>query len=82
MQHVQASEIDVAAVHDVDGTGFGKQHIESMNVVQLAVRNVDEARNVAAQVEQRVHLHRGLGRTKMPHGNIDKHRSTVVESSA
>ena len=32
-----------------------------MNVVQLAIRDVDKTRNVAPQVEQRVHLHRRLG---------------------
>ena len=32
-----------------------------MNVVQLAIRDVDKTRNVAQQVEQRVHLHRRLG---------------------
>ena len=32
-----------------------------MHVVQLAVGNMDEARNVALQVEQRMHLHSGLG---------------------
>ena len=83
MQDVKAREIDVAAIHDVDRAGFGDQQIERMNVVQLAVRDVNEARDVAAQIEQRVHLHRGLGRSeKCAHGNTDRHRSMVVESSA
>jgi hypothetical protein len=32
-----------------------------MNVVRLAVRDVDEARNVDPQIQQLVHLHRRLG---------------------
>ena len=36
-----------------------------MDVVQLAVRNVDEARDVAAKIQQRVHLDRRLGRPEM-----------------
>jgi hypothetical protein len=44
-----------------------------VNVVQLAIRHVDEARDVAAQVQQRVHLDRrpllspgaGFGRAEM-----------------
>src|SRR6266853_546274 len=48
MQPMEAGEIDVAAIHDVDGARFREQQVKSMDVVQLAVRNVDEARDVAA----------------------------------
>ena len=37
MQDVKVREVDVAAIHDVDGACFGDQQIESVNVVQLAV---------------------------------------------
>jgi len=36
-----------------------------VNVVQLAIRHVDEARDVAAQVQQRVHLDRRFGGAEM-----------------
>src|SRR5882757_1792016 len=65
MQRVKAREIDVAAIHDVDRARFGEQQIEGVNVVQLAVRDVDEARDIAAQIEQGVHLHRRLGGAKV-----------------
>src|SRR5450830_1382620 len=65
MQYIKACEVDVAAIHDVDGARFGEQQIEGVNVVQLAVRDVNEARNVAAQIEQRVHLHGRLGGAKV-----------------
>ena len=61
MQHIKAGKVDVATIHDVDGSGFRQEPIEGMNVVQLAIRDVDKTRNVAPQVEQRVHLHRRLG---------------------
>ena len=61
VQHIKAGKVDVATIHDVDGSGFRQEHIEGMNVVQLAIRDVDKTRNVAPQVEQRVHLHRRLG---------------------
>ena len=61
VQHIKAGKVDVATIHDVDGSGFRQEHIEGMNVVQLAIRGVDKTRNVAPQVEQRVHLHRRLG---------------------
>ena len=48
MQPMEAGEIDVATIHDVDSARFREQQVESVDVVQLAVRNVDEARDVAA----------------------------------
>src|SRR5260370_37090392 len=65
MEYIKEREVDVAAIHDIDGARFGEQQIEGVNVVQLAVRDVDEARDVAAQIEQGVHLHRRLGGAKM-----------------
>lgn len=65
MQHIQACKIDIAAVHDVSSPRFGQQEVEGVNVVQLAVRDVDEARDAPAQVEQGVHLHRRLGGAKV-----------------
>ncbi len=44
MEPVQAGKIEIAAVHHVDGTCFGKEHVERMHVVQLAVRYVNETR--------------------------------------
>ena len=64
-QGVQPAEIDVGPIHDIDGPGLRDEQIESVDVVQLAVRNVDEAWDVAPQVEQGVHLHRRLGRAEM-----------------
>ena len=38
VQHIKAGKVDVATIHDVDGSGFRQEHIEGMNVVQLAIR--------------------------------------------
>ena len=65
MQHMWTREIHVAPIHDIDCTGLGEQHIERMNIVQLSIGYMDEARDVAAQVQQSVHFHCGLGGTKM-----------------
>ena len=75
MQNMQAGEIHIGPIHDVDGTRLRKQHIECVDIVQFAVGNVDEAWNIAAQVKQRVHLHRGFGRTEMCPW---KHRQTQI----
>ena len=39
VQHIKAGKVDVATIHDVDGSGFRQEHIEGMNVVQLAIRD-------------------------------------------
>ena len=65
MHRMKADEIDIAAIHDVDGTGFGEQQVERMDVGHFAVRDMDEARDVALQIAQGVHLHRSFGRGEM-----------------
>jgi hypothetical protein len=66
LQHVQAGKIDVATIHHVDGTGLGQQHVERMPRSSSKVCNF-----TAALVER-----------KCAHGNTERHRSIVVESSA
>ncbi len=65
MQRMKPAEIDIGAIHHIDGAGFRHDHVEGMNVVQLAIRDVDETRDVAPQIQQGVHLHRRLGGAEM-----------------
>ena len=55
----------LGAIHDVDSSGFRHEHVEGMDIVQFAVRDVKETRNIAPQIQQRVHLHRRLGGAKV-----------------
>jgi len=64
VQPMQSCEIHIAAIHHVERPGFRNQLIEDVHVVELPVADVNEAGDVAAQVQQRVHFHRGLGRAK------------------
>ena len=64
MQRVQPLEVEIAAIHHVEGAGLDEQHVEHVDVVQLAVGDVDEGGDAAAQVQQRVQLDGGLGRAK------------------
>ena len=73
---VQPLEIEVAAIHDVEGAGLGQQLIEDVDVVHLAVADVDEGRDVAAQIQQRVQLDRRLGRAE---GRPRKHRQAQID---
>ena len=82
MQPAQAAKVDIPSIHDVDGTSLGYQHVKRVNIVQLAVRDMDKARNVAAQIEQFVCIFTAdFVDRKCAHGNTDKQRSMVVESS-
>ena len=76
MQPVQLREVDIAAVHDVEGTGFWHQHVEDIDFVPLAIADVDGTRDIAAKVEQRVHLYCGFGAAKR---RPRKHRQTQVD---
>ena len=37
VQYVKASEIDISAIHHIDGAGLREQHIKRVNVVKFAV---------------------------------------------
>ena len=60
-QAMEAGEIDIAAVHDVEGAGLGGQFVEHPGIVPAGAGDVDESRDVAAQIEQRMKLDGGLG---------------------
>jgi len=77
MQAMQLGEVEIAAIHDVERPGFGNDLVENVHVVQLAIADVDEAGDVAAQVEQRMQLDRRLGRTKR---SPRKYRQTQIDS--
>ena len=61
MQGVDPGEVDVAPVHDIKASRLEGNPVEDVHVVELALRDVDEARDTAAQVEQGVQLDRALG---------------------
>ena len=81
MQPMQLLEVDVTPIHDVEGTGFGYQHVEDIDLVPLAVADVNETRDVAAQVEQAyASSPAALVVRNGAHGKTDRHKSMVVAS--
>ena len=60
----QSCEIQIAPVHQVEGARLQHQIVHDVDLVGLAVGNVNEAGDVASQVQQRVQLDGRLGRTK------------------
>src|SRR5216683_7153783 len=59
---VQPLEVEKAPIHDVERPGLGQQLIEDVDLVHLAVADMDEGWDVAAQIEQRMQLDRRFGR--------------------
>ena len=83
MHRVQALEVHVAAIHHVEGSGLHGEDVQHIDVVQLAVADVDERGNRPAQVQQGVQLDGGLGRSKRrPFEQAQARESMVVASSA
>src|SRR3989338_318045 len=76
VQTMQPGEVEIAAIHDVERPSFGNDLVENIHVVQLAVADVDEAGDIATQVEQRMQLDRRFGRTKR---SPRKYRQTQID---
>ena len=65
MQAVETGEVEIAAIHDVEGSGFGQEQVQDVDVMELAVGNVNECRDMPAEIEQRMKLDRRFGFTEM-----------------
>lgn len=57
---VQPFEVDIAAVHQIDGTGLPDQLIEDVGVVDFSTSDNDHRGNTATQIEQSVQFDGGL----------------------
>ncbi len=53
-EDVEALEIHVAAVHDVERPGLRQDLVEDVDVMHFAIGNADKCGDIAVQVEQRV----------------------------
>ena len=82
MHRVQACKVKVAPIHDIEGPGLDGQDIQNVDIVHLAVANVNEAGDAAAQIQQRVQLDGPLVERNGAQSNRLRHRSIVLESSA
>jgi hypothetical protein len=82
LQRMEAAEVDLATVHHVDGAGFGNQHVKRMNIVQLAVRDMEKLGILPRRSSSVCIFTADLVDRKWAHRNTDMHKSMVVESSA
>ena len=87
VHEVEAGEVGVAAVHDVERARLEVDLVQHMHISGFPGRYVDERRDVPAQVEQGVELHRGLGRAEVRpreevHAQVDSRRVERVDGLA
>ena len=78
VNHEQPCEVQVAPIHQVKRARLQDQIVHHIDLVRLAVGDVNETGDVASQVQQRVQLDGRLGRAKRRPG---KHRQTQVDGA-
>ena len=78
VDHEQPGEIEVAPIHQVERPRLQHQRVHHVDLVRLAIGDVNETGDIASQVQQRVQLDGCLGRTKRRPG---KHRQTQVDGA-
>src|SRR5207247_1840271 len=66
------------SVHDVESARLGQQQVQNVDIVQFAIADVKERRDIAAQVQERVQLDSRLGRAKR---SPSKHRQTQIDGA-
>src|SRR5450755_4945836 len=79
MQRTQSSEIDIAAIHDVNSPCLWRDQVQREGIAHFSVGNMDKIWNLASQIKQRVHFNRCLRRTKI---RPWKQRKTQIDSRA
>lgn len=82
MQRMKPREIDIAAIHHVNGSSFRRDQIECERIAHFAIGNMDKAWDGTAQVEQRVHLDGDFRRTKIGPWKQRQAQIDVMLSSA
>ena len=52
MQTVKTFEIEIAAIQNIERSGFGDQIVEGVDVVDFPLGNLNKRRNISAKIEQ------------------------------
>jgi hypothetical protein len=82
IERVEPLIVQVAPIHDVEGAGLDKQQVQHVDVVHLAVGDVDEGGDRPRRSSSVCNFTAALVERNGAHGNIDRHRSMVVASRA
>jgi len=71
-KHVEPFEVQVSAIHDVEGSRFWDQDIKDIDVMERSVGDFDERGNVAADIQERMHFNGGFMLTERRPGKEGK----------
>ena len=64
MHREESCKIQVTAIHHVESTSLDGQEVQHVDIVQLAVADVNEGGNGSSQIEQGMQLDRSFGASK------------------
>ena len=67
-EEIEASEVHITAIHQVEGSDFEEQLIQQVDVVHLPAGHINIGRNAAPQIQQGMQLDRALAATKLRPG--------------
>ena len=59
-QDVEPFEVQVSAVHDVEGSRFWNQDVKDIDVMKRSIGDFNERGNVAAEIQERMHFNGGF----------------------
>src|SRR5712692_9395174 len=76
VEAIKAFKVQEATIHDVESAGLGQQLVEDVDLMHLAITDVEESRNVAAQIQQRVQLDGRFGQAER---GPRKYRQTEID---
>ena len=76
MHAVESAKIQIAAIHQINGSGLPDQLVEDIDFVDLATRDDHHRGNTATQIEQSMQLDRGLVSAELSPG---KKRQTQID---
>ena len=82
MNRIETRKVGVPAIHRDDGILLHRNNVEEVDVVHCGRGYADKRRDGALQVQERGILMAAFVFRKVAHGNIERHRSMVVESRA
>src|SRR5208282_3302815 len=75
-EDIEAGEVHITAIHQVEGSDFEEQLIQQVDVVDLSAGHIDIGRNAAAYIQQGMQLDGALAATKLRPG---KQRQTQID---
>ena len=60
MKQIETLEVEIGAVHDIEGAGLRDEIVEGVDVVDFSLGNLDKRRDRAAQIQKRMELDGGF----------------------